>query len=134
MGDLDRKQGTEVNVSGLDGAGAEQRAGVTQSEELQVDDGPADNLLTGQKNVTVAGTAESMMGAATPTRSLTIKAKRSNTGLIYVGPSTVTSANGHILSRGQSMDMELDNSADEVYVDASVSGDGVSFAALDKAT
>lgn len=133
MADLNRSEGVESNISGLDGAGDEQRAGVTQNLELRVDDGPANDVLNGVATVVTATTAVSVMGAATATRSLAIRAHRNNTGIIYVGSSTVSAANGYRLGRGQSVTLEIDNSADEVYVDASVNGDGVSFIALDKA-
>jgi hypothetical protein len=134
MADLNRSEGVESNISGLDGSSTEPRAGVTQSQELQVDDGPANDVLNGVATVVSAATAVSVMGGATQTRSLAIRAHRNNTGIIYVGSSTVAAANGYRLGRGQSVTLEIDNSADEVFVDASVDGDGVSFIALDKAT
>ena len=66
-----------------------------------------------------------VLGSAT-CQSITVKAKATNTGLIYVGGSTVTSSTGFILSAGDSVSMETNN-LDDIYLDSSVNGEGVSF-------
>jgi len=135
MADLPRSEGVETNISGLNEVGTdERRAGVTDLLELKVDDGPGDNVLHGKTTVTTAGTAVSVMGAATATRSITIRANRTNSlsSIIYVGGSTVSSTDGFELGRGQSVTLDVDNSQDEIYIDTNVNGSGVSWIAVDK--
>jgi len=77
----------------------------------------------GQTNVTTAGTRVAL--TATATRVFLIKALSTNTGLIYVGDNTVTSANGHVLSAKEEALLPLD--ASEIQIDSSVNGEGVSW-------
>jgi hypothetical protein len=56
---------------------------------------------------------------------MTVKALSTNTGLIYVGDATVTSANGFVLSASESVSMDVENTS-LVYVDSSVNAEGVS--------
>lgn len=79
---------------------------------------------TAQATVTTAGTRVQL--ATNTCKSMTIKAKSTNTGLIYVGNVAVTSANGFILSPGDSLSMDISNT-NLVYIDSSVSAEGVSF-------
>lgn len=60
-----------------------------------------------------------------PCKSVTIKAKVDNSGVIYVGGSGVTSSNGFILSAGDTLSMDINNT-NLIYLDCSVSNDGVS--------
>jgi len=98
---------------------------LTAEDEISVNIVPADDLGNGQKTVTAAGTAE-VLATTTAIISVTIKALRANTGNIYVGDSGVDSANGHVLERGASVSMDVDDLAD-VYIDADTNGEGVSY-------
>lgn len=82
-------------------------------------------VLNGRKNVTTAGTKVTL-AASTVCQSVTIKALPTNTGIIYVGDATVSSANGFVLYPGDTTSMDLANLA-TVNLDSSVSGEGVAF-------
>ena len=84
------------------------------------------NVQSGQKDVTTAGTAEALTSTSTTCRAVAIKAKSTNTGNIYVGNSGVTSSNGFILRGSESITLDIDD-VSKVYIDASVSGEGVSW-------
>lgn len=84
------------------------------------------NLVSGQKNVTASGTAEAL-GSSTPILSVTVTAKRTNTGNIFIGNSTTASStDGDILAPGDQRSINIDDLA-KVFVDAAVSGEGASF-------
>ena len=89
-------------------------------------------LASGDKAVAVAGTAEAL-AATQRVRSVTIVAKDNNTGRVYVGGADVSSS----VNRGmQSGDVLTHTSASgwldlaDIYVDASVSGEGVDYYAV----
>ena len=81
-----------------------------------------------QKQVAAAGTAEQLPSTVIPHGyKLTIKAETSNTGNIEVG-HTKTLAEGattaFILDSNESITLSINN-ADLVWIDATISGDGV---------
>jgi hypothetical protein len=82
----------------------------------------------GQNTVTSAGTEEALASSQTLTSGVTVKALHANTGYIYVGTNPVTSTTGFVLDAGEQIFIEVDNLAD-VYIDCSVSGEGVSWLA-----
>ncbi|MDA1035272.1 MAG: hypothetical protein O3B65_00140 [Chloroflexi bacterium] len=86
-------------------------------------------LISGDKAVTVAGTAEAI-ASSQRVRSVTIVAKDNNTGRVYVGGADVSSS----VNRGlQAGDFLTHTSANgwldlaDVYVDSDVSGEGVDY-------
>jgi hypothetical protein len=79
----------------------------------------------GSKDVATAGTAETL-ATTTTIKSVTVQAKNSNTGVIYVGGSTVSSTSGISLYAGDSVNMEIDDLV-KIYVDSSVDGEGVVY-------
>ncbi len=81
--------------------------------------------LSGQKSVTVAGIPEAL-GGDQGYKKITIIANTGNTGYIYVGKDTVDSSTGVILPAGGFVELDFVNTI-AVYVDASVSGEGVSW-------
>lgn len=85
-------------------------------------------IFNGAKTVAVAGTAEALAGS-TAIKGVTIKALAANTGVIYVGNSGVTSANGHPLNRGQSISLDIANLA-TVFLNSSVSAEGATYLAV----
>lgn len=85
----------------------------------------ATGVGSGKTAVAVAGT-QVALSASTVIKSVTIKALSTNTGIIYVGASTVSSADGFELNAGDTVSLDVDNLAD-VYVDSSVNGEGVSY-------
>jgi hypothetical protein len=86
---------------------------------------PLTSCGSGVTTVTTAGT-QVALGSSTAIDSVTIKALSTNTGLIYVGTSTVSSADGFQLSAGDSVSLDVDNLTD-VYVDSAVDTEGVSY-------
>lgn len=86
--------------------------------------GAKTSVGSGQQNVTTAGTAVQLPSNACG--SVVIKAKTTNTGNIFVGPSAVTSANGLILSPGESISMDITNT-NLIYLNSAVNGEGVSY-------
>lgn len=79
-------------------------------------------------NVTTAGTAVQL--PSIPCRKIMIIAKRANTGYIYVGGSNVTSSvYGADLGSRDSIVLEVSN-ANLLYINSSVSGEGVSYIAI----
>ena len=87
--------------------------------------GAVNNIGNGQKTVTIAGTAE-ILASSTVTATISVKALSTNTGIIYIGDSGVSSTNGFELSSGDSIDIALSNLS-IVYIDSSFSGEGVSY-------
>lgn len=91
-------------------------------------------ILSTQKTVTTAGTAESLL-ASSPTGGsfwpcFTIVAKSTNTGQVYIGGSDVDNATNDGLDAGQSIEFSCTqgkNSYDlsKIYIDVDTSGDGV---------
>lgn len=78
--------------------------------------------------VTTAGTRVQLPDLAC--NKVTVIAKRVNTGYIYVGKNTVSSSvYGADLAALDSMDFEVNN-LNELWIDASVSGEGISYVAI----
>lgn len=86
-------------------------------------------VIAGQKTVTTAGT-QVALGTSTvlPSGLLRIKALHANTGMIYVGSSTVDSSTGFVLDAGEEIVVPINNLA-SVYIDSSENGEGVSYIA-----
>ena len=82
------------------------------------------SLGTAQLNVTTAGSRVQL--GTNACKSVTIKAKTTNTGNIFVGNVTVTSANGFILGSGDSISLDVSNT-NLIYIDSSVNGEGISY-------
>lgn len=90
----------------------------------------ADSLGDGRKVVAAAGTAEALVGSSTPALWVCITALKSNTEQVCVGGADVVAAEGS--ETGQPLDakewvtLPVKDVA-EVYVDAVVNGEGVTF-------
>lgn len=79
-------------------------------------------------NVTAAGTRQAL--ANIPCREVTVIAKKGNTGSIFVGGSDVSkTVYGVELAANESFTFAVVNT-NLLYIDASVSGEGVSYVAL----
>jgi hypothetical protein len=85
-------------------------------------------LQTGQKTVTTAGTRVAL-GDVVVNSSLAIKALAANTGVIYLGDSTVSSTNGFQLAAGEIMLIQQAGNLKDIYIDASANSQGVSWMA-----
>lgn len=85
--------------------------------------------LSGQTTVTTAGT-EVILNANQPCTAVAIKALPANTGIMYVGndgANAVASTTGYPLKANDSpIVLEIKN-LNQVYVDASVNGEGVAW-------
>jgi len=86
---------------------------------------PLSSCAAGKTTATTAGTTAVLAGS-TSISSVTIKALTSNTGIICIGGSSVTTAAGFQLSPGDAVSLDVDNLAD-VYLNAFVSGEGVTY-------
>jgi hypothetical protein len=101
----------------------------------------SDCLIEGAvKTVTAAGTREKLATGDIEdmrVRGVTITALSSNTGVVYVGGSNVSSSvYGKELKAGESVDIYVDHEAwktgesinlSKIFLDVSVSGEGVSY-------
>lgn len=104
-----------------------QRASVTSGGALKVDPSGVTmptTLISFVTDIPSAGTRV-QLASNTLTNGAIIQAPSTNTGIIYVGGSTVSSTvYGAELQPGQSTSVAIDNT-NKIYVDASVSGDDV---------
>lgn len=87
------------------------------------------NIYNGKTPVTTAGTRV-VLASSQSIKSVTIKALAANTGIIYVGNSTVTSSNGFALAAGETISYDIANLV-TTYIDASVNGEGVTYIGID---
>jgi hypothetical protein len=87
------------------------------------------------KSVTTAGTRVALVSSSTLAINVVIQANSGNTGVIYVGDSTVSSSVfGVKLTAGNSVSIELPPISDgamevdlaDIYLDSGTNGDGVS--------
>ena len=88
----------------------------------------ADTIGDGSQTVTTAGTRVQLTATATPCRLVNIFAKAGNTGNIFVGGSTVSSARGMVLEQARSTDWFPIDDLSKIYIDAATNGDGVQYA------
>lgn len=89
-----------------------------------------ENIGDGLQLVAAAGTAEQLSATSLPCRAVLVQARPENTGNVVVGSSTVVAAagtrRGIALVPGQNVLLRVTD-VDKLYVDAVVSGEGVSF-------
>jgi hypothetical protein len=76
--------------------------------------------------VTTAGTRVQL--ALFSCKAVVVKALPTNTGVIYVGGSTVSSADGFVLSANESVSLDIDN-VNHIWIDAEFSLEGVTWMA-----
>jgi len=119
--------GKSMQISGSDGSNSRIIKTNNSGEVL--------TQLTGStlKGATVATVTTAGTRVQLPTLAcskVTIIAKRANTGYIYVGMNTVSSTvYGAELAAKDSMDFDVSN-LNEIWIDASVSGEGISYIAI----
>lgn len=92
---------------------------------ISVNLNPYSILGNGVQTVTTAGTSV-QLSSPSAIKSITIRAKSTNTGFIYVGASTVSSANGFQLKASETVSLDIANIG-TVWIDSSVNGEGVSY-------
>lgn len=106
-------------------------SGASASTPIHVSTGGAvaSTVGDGRKTVASTGTAEAL-STTTAIKEVTITAETDNTDIVVVGGSTVVAAlatrRGTPLYPGDSVTLTADDLA-EVYVDALVNGEGVTF-------
>lgn len=91
------------------------------------------SAISGQKTVTTAGTAVAL-GTLQVNGPLAVKALPGNTGVIYIGndgAGDVSSSNGFPLSAGDPIVFESVDSLADIFIDATVNGEGVGWHRLD---
>ncbi len=90
-------------------------------------------ITSGRKTVTTAGSRDTLVASTTPAKWVIITAETDNTGVIVVGAVTVVAAVltrvGIPLLAGDSLTLPVDDLLD-VYLDSTVSTDGVTYIAL----
>lgn len=79
----------------------------------------------GVQTVPTAGVSV-QLASSNATQTVTVRAFATNTGKIYVGSSTVSSANGFQLSPQETISLDIANIS-SIWIDADVSGEGVSY-------
>ena len=87
-----------------------------------------DRLIFGQ-NTDVDAAAEVIVGGDNPIKAIVVKAMSTNTGIIYVGLSTVLTTTGFELEAGESIMFECDNLS-QVYVIASIANQKVCYVGI----
>ncbi|PKM88406.1 hypothetical protein CVU83_01700 [Candidatus Falkowbacteria bacterium HGW-Falkowbacteria-2] len=88
-------------------------------------------IKSGKVAVETAGTPVALGVATSKTKKVTITSAFANAGMIWIGDSEVSAADGIgiPLSQGSTYELELNNLA-SIFIDAESSGDSVSFVAL----
>jgi hypothetical protein len=93
-------------------------------------EGSRSQFITGQKNVTTAGTPEQLPSVSVPDGfKVIIMAKPGNTGDIYLGNSaTILSASQRFdkLEAGDSVPLQVTNT-NLIWIDSSVNGEGICY-------
>ena len=85
--------------------------------------------ITGEKIVAVAGVAEPIIDSDEFVKTITIKAKSSNSGNIYLGGDDVddTVNDGIPSNEGVIIDIPYGFSLNKIYINADTDGEGVDF-------
>jgi hypothetical protein len=89
-------------------------------------------LLSGEKTVAAAGTAEALAPASQRVKSVVIIAKGGNTNRVYIGGPDVASTTNDGLGAGEWVTIEAAGWLDlaDIYLDVGVNGEGVDFYAV----
>lgn len=98
---------------------------LTSATVISVNLNPYSILGNGVQTVTTAGVAV-QLASSNAIKTLTIRSFSTNTGLIYVGTSSVSAANGFELSPQETVSLDIANIG-TVWIDSSVNGEGVSY-------
>jgi hypothetical protein len=90
------------------------------------------SILSGQKSVAAAGTAEQLAADQPINGPVMLKALPTNTGLVYIGnvSGDVASTNGMPLDAGEVLILTQVGNLSSLWVDSVVNGEGVAWLAL----
>lgn len=90
-------------------------------------------VIHGSKAVAAAGTEEKLSATSVAIQSITIQAKRANTGFVYVGGTGISSTEGISLDAGEMCSFSVaEDGVDEpgdIWIDVDTNGEGVTFTA-----
>ncbi len=92
---------------------------------ISVNLNPYSVVGNGKTTVSTAGTAVPL-SSSTAIKSVTVRAATTNTGLIYIGSSSVSSANGFQLSPDETVSLDIDNLS-KAYADTATNGNYVTY-------
>jgi len=91
---------------------------------------PGSHIFTGRKQVAAAGTAEALVSLPESISSVAVQGFTTNTGEVCIGDANIVAADGSergmFLGAGESTTIAIDDLS-KLYVDAKVSGEGVTF-------
>ena len=122
----------QVQAIGADGSPIPSGANAAHPIHVSTDGAIASTVGDNRQVVTTAGTRVAL-AASTTIKEVTITAETDNTDIVVVGGVTCVAAlatrRGTPLYPGDSVTIESDNLA-EVYIDALVNGEGVTFTYL----
>ena len=86
---------------------------------------------SGRKTVTTAGAQESLVAASQIVNGpVAIKAIWNNSDVVFVGDSTVSSANGYELSAKEEIIIPFVGDLINIWIDSAIDGEGVTWLAL----
>lgn len=87
-----------------------------------------ETLKIGHKDVTTAGTQVALAAVGNPCYEVMIQAKRTNTGRIYIGGSTIENNDqgGLYLTAGQSVTITSQFLSD-IWINSSIDAEGVTY-------
>ena len=116
-----------ANIGTLNGiaTSAKQDTGNASLASIDTTLSTPSSILNGRTTVATAGT-RTTLSASAACKSVTIKALTTNSGIIYVGNTTVASSNGFLLHAGDSISLDIGN-LNTVNIDSSISGEGVTY-------
>lgn len=89
---------------------------------------PATSVYFGQKTIASAGSEAAIASTQALRNGVYVKALAANTGLVYVGTGTVTSATGYQLSAKEYVFIPCDDVA-TIVIDVAVNNEGISYIA-----
>jgi hypothetical protein len=89
---------------------------------------PSKTVTSGQ-STTNAGTRKALANTSTPILAVVVEALKANTGLAFIGGSSVASGTGYQLQAGQAVALGVADLA-TVFFDVAVNGEGVAWLAI----
>jgi hypothetical protein len=99
---------------------------VSSADPLPVNPSAPASVFNGVATVTTAGTAVALAGSQALRTGVYVTAPTGNAGLVYVGGSSVSAANGTPLAAGERVFIAVANLS-TIYVDAATNGDTVRY-------
>ena len=85
-----------------------------------------ETISIGNKTIATPGSEEILAAAGALRVGVTVKALSTNTGIVFIGNSSVDSTNGFQLSAGEQVFLSVGD-LNQVYVDVAVGSEGVTY-------